>query len=693
MLDVHLPWLTLMSEVLQTGELHYWNPYQELGYPFHADMLSTWYPPALLTARFIGFNLIVLQYYFLLHVFIAGCAMFKLLAFFKNDRQIAFLGAAAYMLCGVSVSNAQHLFIITSLAWIPFVLYYFLKTSKSLSFLNGLKLSLVACFAITGGYPFLTVVTIYFLLILFVIEALRNLKNERRNLVKIVIVFFFTALLTLVLCAPMIIAFIQVVPVLERGSPLATDVALSFPYTFRALGLSLIPFSVANNWEYFETDISMVNIYCGVVVAVFAIYGMRKRMYFIEYVFLGFGIVSLLGALARELPFMKWMVIYVPLFNYFRFPALFRLFFIIGVIVFAAGGIRNFLNSFERDRKSLHYCILLFIALALLVVLNGLRQIDFNHLTFKGPHATFQELLLKMTLYERIVIGGLIQLFILVTLLFVLWKSKNSYSFFKNTFWILLVDLLISVQTNINYTVVDPVVEPVKIVRALEETMPDDFPIPKRTSMLNARNEGTSVLGIWRNVNNFTKEPAVDGFSSFWLNDYLLLEKDTLLSGKVLDNPPVYLSSSVFSFNDLAAHKKKGYLHRKNIYLQEADYHSLNPANLNHAQSDTAYFLKFGPNSFRIKVRSSGEQVLTLLQSAYKGWHVTIEGKETSWIKSNYLFMSVIIPKGEFEVDFIYENKWVKSGFIAATITFFVILLAISWLTFREKKEHSINLP
>src|SRR5436190_534313 len=84
-----------------------------------------------------------------------------------TNRRIALAGAACYMLCGISVSNAQHLFIITSLAWIPFALYFFLKTTSSLAFSDVLKLSLATCLMVTGGYPFLTVVCLYFLLFLF----------------------------------------------------------------------------------------------------------------------------------------------------------------------------------------------------------------------------------------------------------------------------------------------------------------------------------------------------------------------------------------------------------------------------------------------------------------------------------------------------------------------------------------------
>ena len=44
MLDCFLPWRYFVGESLQNGNLPFWNPYQHLGYPIHADLRSVWYP-------------------------------------------------------------------------------------------------------------------------------------------------------------------------------------------------------------------------------------------------------------------------------------------------------------------------------------------------------------------------------------------------------------------------------------------------------------------------------------------------------------------------------------------------------------------------------------------------------------------------------------------------------------------------
>jgi len=687
MLDVHLPWLTFMSEVLQMGELHYWNPYQELGYPFHADMLSTWYPPALITARFIGFDLIILHYYYLFHVLVAGIGMHKLSGFFQSDKRIAFIAAICYMLCGVSVSNAQHLFIITSLAWLPFVMYYFLKLSNCQFIADALKLSLAMCFMITGGYPFLSVVTIYLLIILFCFDIFYKYKISKQNALNTIYYITGSGLVALLLCAPMLIAFTQVVPVLERGAGLSVETALSNPYTFNAFLFSLVPFAVANNWEYFGSDISMVNIYGGILIAVFMVYGLFKKARQLEYFFLGFGIFCLLGSFSQELPLMKWMVVCVPLFNFFRFPALLRLFFILGAIIFASRGISNFMNDFEKDKKTLARITAAFALWIVVLIMYGLAHIDFENITFLQHHDTFQMKLMALTVFERLSMGGLVQLLILVLFIIVLLNSKTTKVFFRSAMLLFIIDMFLAVQLNINYTIVDPVVHPIEVATNLKAITPADWPIPTRTSMVNAKNEGTGVVGIWRNVNNFTKQPAIDGFSSFWLNDYLLLEKDTLLSKHALDNSIAYLSASIFPLNRLAEHKISNEIEKENLYFSTEDFSLLKNKNIAHATSDTAYFLEFKPNTFKIKAMSAAPQVLTIMQSAYPGWNVLVNGEKTTWYKSNYLSMSVFIPAGESVTEFKYENPPVLYAFYIALGVFIFTAGAVLYFAFIRKRE------
>jgi hypothetical protein len=48
MLDCYLPWRYFVGESIQNGVFPFWNPYQHLGYPIHADLRSVFYPEAII---------------------------------------------------------------------------------------------------------------------------------------------------------------------------------------------------------------------------------------------------------------------------------------------------------------------------------------------------------------------------------------------------------------------------------------------------------------------------------------------------------------------------------------------------------------------------------------------------------------------------------------------------------------------
>jgi len=58
MLDVVFPYRYYIGECLQNGYFPFWNPYQQLGYPIHADLqCPTWYPETLLIGYFFGYSI------------------------------------------------------------------------------------------------------------------------------------------------------------------------------------------------------------------------------------------------------------------------------------------------------------------------------------------------------------------------------------------------------------------------------------------------------------------------------------------------------------------------------------------------------------------------------------------------------------------------------------------------------------
>src|SRR3954466_14062687 len=58
MIDCYYPWRFHIGECLQHGKFPFWNPYQDLGYPIHADPSSgAWYPFVWIIGYFFGYNI------------------------------------------------------------------------------------------------------------------------------------------------------------------------------------------------------------------------------------------------------------------------------------------------------------------------------------------------------------------------------------------------------------------------------------------------------------------------------------------------------------------------------------------------------------------------------------------------------------------------------------------------------------
>ena len=86
-LDAYLPWRSFVSESLLNFHFPLWNPYQNYGFPIHADMRSIWAPEIWLVSLFGGYSIYTFNWLFIVYTAIAGIGM-KLFSnlFLKSSR-------------------------------------------------------------------------------------------------------------------------------------------------------------------------------------------------------------------------------------------------------------------------------------------------------------------------------------------------------------------------------------------------------------------------------------------------------------------------------------------------------------------------------------------------------------------------------------------------------------------------------
>jgi hypothetical protein len=124
----YYPLLYTVQDQIASGSLPAWDPYTYGGTPLLANAQSAWlYPPHLLLGGVLALfgkplTQEMLQWLAALHVWLAAAGTVLLVrARGLGDSAAAFAGVFV-VLCGSTVSQAQHLAMIEALAWLPFAL-------------------------------------------------------------------------------------------------------------------------------------------------------------------------------------------------------------------------------------------------------------------------------------------------------------------------------------------------------------------------------------------------------------------------------------------------------------------------------------------------------------------------------------------------------------------------------------------
>ena len=132
-MDAHYPNAMFLANSLSNGIFPLWNPLFNYGVPQYAAIgMPVYYPTTFLFSLF-GYSVWFVGVEYCLHVVFACFGMFLLSKFFmeyngyKEAVYISFAAGLIYGFSTVFLSNAQHLMIIISATWMPYVFLYVRK--------------------------------------------------------------------------------------------------------------------------------------------------------------------------------------------------------------------------------------------------------------------------------------------------------------------------------------------------------------------------------------------------------------------------------------------------------------------------------------------------------------------------------------------------------------------------------------
>ncbi len=646
-MNISVPWRYFISTIIQQGELPLWYPNQLFGMTQYLDP-QTWYWPAWIFGIF-GYTNITLHLEFMLHIYLAAIGCYKLCKHLGINPTTALVTGLIYSMSGFFIGNAQHIGWIVSAAWIPIVIYQFLLFVENVNLKSTIGLSLSLYLYISGGYWSFIVTTYYFLILLFVYIIIRKYKTKQLNKIYLKQLILYTALLVIlnIITSSVILASLyESINLIDRGK---MSIDFTLYGSFHPVDILTLLTPIATYvWKdgFWETDVALINIYIG-VFSVFLFFWtiiFQRSVIKINYKLLLLAFFVLTLSMGYSFPLRAWFSEYIPLFDHFRFPSAYRIYFILILCIIIGRIIDNLDINHPRYKKSIIvYGIMLSIISVFLISIYHTSIIKFLHHFIPKPTKFPRPLL--FTLQFLISAFFVLSHFIIIRY----FSSKGGVNLLKRFIIIELVTISLLTLPN---TVVNISQQPTKIystIKKIEKLNNDSLLL---NSTLNQITEySKKVYPFGSNAATFSKLTSNTQYSSYIFKSTKKLLNDTLYE-KISNRPLAYITKNQDSISKLRKIKSITLL----------------------------------PNQIKLEIEKGNDSTLYLSQNYHKNWKCYINNNDVPISIANISLMKVNIPKEQSEVIFSFEAPFIRS-FFWISILVFIIQLAFLITTYIKNKS------
>ncbi len=622
-MDAYFPFRYFMGESIQNEIIPFWNPYIYLGYPFYSDPQSAFWYPISWMLSLNGYSIFDLHFEFIIYFIFGGIGFYRLLKYFQITSWVALIFGISYQLSGFFIGSASLLTFLIGASFLPWSILYFYKLLSKITINAIIGFVISISLILTGGYPAILIILIYILIFIFLFEIINQKDWTFQKFIPWLFNLAFSSILILILNAGYLYSIYQSSSWITRGQGISIESAMYGPFPRKALISLIAPFASAFQNDILASDIAMTNVFVGTLALIFfplGLFSKNKKVFF--WIFIAF--ICLLASFGESLPIRTWLYNHVPFMNLFRFPSIFRLFFIFGFLISSAYGMNFYFKHSEINNllKKIKDYIVYFLAIIIMIVI-GFSMFK-NQLNFDF----YKDLLF---FHNRLFAQSIVQLIIIIIIFFVFKKFKSKK--LKGTLiFIVCIEFFISTQLCIRGTAISS-----KRVDKYLETLqkcPKGFPNPKLTPINKLKVFDTTFAPSWYNQSIFYKSITDQGYNPFQLNEFQKFEKDS--------NKKVYLHRAFLHFN-----KKENLIH------------------INY----------FQPNRFLALFKTKQIDTLTILQIYNPLWNVISNKKSLDIIKNKNGLMQVVVPKGVGKIEIIYRPFFTKVLLMISIFGYGIILL------------------
>lgn len=699
------PVQTFAAKEFARGQIPFWNPYTFAGMPFLADIQVGFFYVfnrvlSLFTLTGNNLPVLALEMVIIFHFLVSQLGMYILARNFKISSYGALISSISYSFSMLMVVHIIHPMIIYHLAWLPLVLYFFLRSFEEDKFFFSILAGLVLGMALLSGHPQTTLYVFTFLGIAGIYQLFFYLKHKIKlsQILRAVGLFFIPFLIAVGIFSIQFFPTKELSKYAQRNEvsyEKATEGALQFKQIYTAIVPKLFGWvegsKLENSTFYLrfgdelQTHFFWETVYYfGVTAALlglFAVFvGYNNRYVWLMITFVVFGFLYSIGSGSPLFEIMYKL----PYFGIFRNPGRMMFFVIFGMAILGGFGF-DFLwkNALKKDTL-IKFIIPIVIAFIIAVLASSGTFADW----FNAPVVS----------HEVIRDSGsfaVVLILIVTTVGILLNRAVLPPSVVGIILTILsFVDLyVVGADFNRNPNNPEKAYELKPELKAMLTPKP-----PKEIFRVSSRlYEPIRFLAMQRNQGLIDGIMLIDGYNPLILERVLPPVSSANLVNDLYNvryevkvdlekgtwgffERPNYLPRAWFVNNFIVVReneikdfmKKNTIDYRRTVILEKQPNFVKNISDS--LVQNSVVCLYYGSNYFKYLVNTSNSAILVFSEIWYPEWKAYVDGMPFEILRANYCFRAVEIPKGEHIVEMKFESQSFVQG---SYITIFTIFLSV----------------